>query len=204
VTAAEWGTFASVLELTFKGDELADPEAEAAYQAQLGGLDVGLAEAAVNLLVEDGQTWMPMPGEFMAAARRLERPDAPPWSEAWPVVRRAMARHALALTNGRRPAALEALVADVDEQLGEGPARWVGRTWERLLREPVNDPDVGGAVLKRLGDEYAEACRQAAEDRRAGLALERAGARASVGGGRPALRRLRPERLLPQLPGGAA
>ena len=201
MTGREWATFASMLECTFEGE--LDELTEAAMRRHLGDLEAAHADAAVALLVEDGQVFLPKPGEMLRAARRVERPEAPPWSEAWPVIARVMLRHGQALGNGHRREALIAIAEEVERDLGEGPARWVVRCADRLRVEPVNDPDVGGAVVKRLGDEYREACNQAAEDRKVGLALERARCAGELAAGRPAMRRLDPRRLLPQLPAGA-
>lgn len=205
MTAQEFADFCAEVDNTFNGD-LTDDKAKVFWR-HVADLDVSLARAAVNLLVEQGQVWMPTPGEMRAAVRMLVAPGAPPFSEAWPVIAAALDRHGGRTRYAESPEAARrartALVAEVAAQLGEGPARWVERTMGRLMREPVNDPEHGGKVIGRLGKEYEESCRQTAEDGQVGLALERAGAR-SLGDGRPSLRRLDPVRLVPQLPAGLA
>ena len=173
---AEWADFEIGLDNSFKGD-LTEFKA-ATYRDHLGHLDVGTARAALRLLVAQGQAWLPAPGEIMAAVNTLERPSAPPFAEAWPVIARSLDRLWLHYGSPEEKARRKLqLVSEIEAQLGEGPARWVERTAERLVMEPTNDPDVSGVVLHRLGLGYAEACQQAVEDRQVGRAVERAKAR---------------------------
>lgn len=179
MTSGEWGTF--MLELTgaFRGE--VDRAREAALRHHVGEEPLEDARAALRLLVEDGLVFLPVPAEVVGALRRLRARRELEWPEAWPAISAALRDYC---RGGRTAERRLAMVRRVAEECGEGAARFAQALGpDRLAREPVDDPDHGGAVLHRLRGDF-EACRRAAlEDGVVGRALERAAAQA-LGRGR--------------------
>lgn len=207
MTEREWALVALELDHTFRGDFGAKAEdddsgkvQEAAYRDRFGGMDYATVRAALSLLVDEGQVWLPMPGELMKAVRRIEQRRTPPFAEALDRV--------LELARSTRPArpgyrgfveagvrasrsrdresdADERFVAAVAAELGEGPARWAqARGRRELLGEDLGG-EHGGAIRHRLEQEFAGFVEAAEEDRKVGLALERVRRAALESGDRP-------------------
>lgn len=177
MTAQEWAAFAAELDHVFRGDfgpkgpDDADGQAqEASYFRHLGGLDYDVASAAVALLIEDGQEWLPAPGKLREAVRRVIRASSAPFAQVW---------REFTVTYARHRGDEEAIVRRIAERCGEGAARWVQtRGPSQLALEPVHGDGAegrpsGGAVRRRLEAEYGGFVEQAEEDERVGLALER-------------------------------
>lgn len=203
----EWALVALELDHTFRGDFGAKAEdddsgkvQEAAYRDRFGGMDYATVRAALSLLVDEGQVWLPMPGELMKAVRRIEQRRTPPFAQALnrvlelardtrPVRRPysgfvdAIARRSLAGEADREADAR--FVARVSEELGEGAARWaLSRGRRGILEEDVDD-EYNGARRNRLEEEYTAFVKVAAEDEKVGLALERVRRAALESGDRP-------------------
>lgn len=176
--------FCQEVDATFRG-ELTEPQ-EAALRRHLADVELAEARAALGLLVEDGQVFVPVASEVLGAVRRLRgEARALPWAEAWPVITEGLRRYA---RTDRSPEKRRLLVEAVGRRCGEGAARFVQSCGpDRLLMEPV-DGEHGGAVLHRLRQDYEACCGQAREDGRVGRALE--AARRLELGGRSGLRRL--------------
>lgn len=192
MTAQEWAAFALELEHTFRGtfgpagpDDADGSAQEAAMRRHVAGEDYDVASAALALLVEDGQVFMPTAAEVRAAVRRVTTRSRAPFAEVLRVFGRSYSRHRRALDAGRitRLELEREVVRDVVADCGEGAGRWiVARTAQALALEPV-EGEHAGAVRHRLEGEYSTFAERAEEDQRVGLALERAG-RPELGRGR--------------------
>lgn len=167
MTEQEWAALAVELDHAFVGDFGADPAQEAVFVKHLGGLPYDVVAAAIALLVEDGQVHLPRVGELRAAVQRVTQASVAPFSSVWATFERSVQRH-VRLGDRDRDAAV---VRDVLEACGEGPARWVAARGVRTLaHEPVNG-EHAGAVRHRLERECAEYVDQAREDGRVGRAI---------------------------------
>lgn len=209
---AEWAAFALELDHAFRGDfgpqsedDAAGAAQEATYVRHLGGLDYETACAAVALLVEDGQVFLPSPGEVRGAVRRVTSTPAAPFAEVLVELGRAHRRNYVHPDTGtaRQHAEAErAIVAHVAETCGEGAARWVQARGVRSIGGEAIEGEHGGAVRHRLEGEYSTFAEQAAEDSKVGLALERAERATLTAGERPAGPRRLDAAAALGLPGG--
>lgn len=191
MTDPEWEAWTLELAASFKGTfgqqddtDTAGRAQELAYRTHFAEFDYDVMVAAVALLVHDGQVFMPAPGELMSAVRRVLSASSLPFADVWRVFEDAYGRH-----RDSDPA----IVAMIAEACGEGAARWIqARGSAALAREALHDPDHGGKVRHRLEAELATYVEQAQEDRKVGLALQRARGRAALdpGAKRRGLRRV--------------
>lgn len=206
MTAHEWAAFAAELGHAFRGgfgptgpDDTNGAAQEATYAHHLAGLDYDVAAAAVALLVEDGQVFLPTPGELREAVRRVTHASSAPFAEAWRLIGRELRRHYVhpdTSTPEQLGEADRAFVAAVAEHVGEGAARWAQARGRLGLGMEAVDGEHAGAVRHRLEGEYSTFVAQAEEDRRVGLAIARA-ERAALTTGRPSgPRRLDPAEAL--------
>jgi len=147
MTEDQWAAICLHLELCFAG-EWDDDKADA-YAEFLGRLPCEAVTAAIAVLAENGQRWIPTVGEILGVLDRASAP--PPFDKAWAYIARALASwgawHDRAVAEralqGQHPAVLDW-------------ARTYG--WERLQREEINSPEHGGAIMYRLAKSYAEHC----------------------------------------------
>lgn len=155
MTSEEFGKFVLEINATFRGEKIgpaSDDDAEgaargAAYQLHLGAMDYADAQAAIRLLVQDGQVFVPAPAEVIAATRRVSQPAVASWLEAWPVIQRHITR--------RRGRSVNDTLWAINDDIGEIPARFVKHYGvDRLALEEVDDADHGGAVRRRLEQAY--------------------------------------------------
>lgn len=212
MTDGEWAAFAVELEHVFRGDfgprhadDATGAAQEGAYRLHLGSVPYDVAAAAIALLLERGQVWLPKVGELRAAIAAVERPPAVPFVEAFAIFRRAYGRHAVhpdVASPAQRRAADVAIIEDVQRVAGEGAARWVHARGPLALAMEPTGGEHGGAVLHRLEREYDACVERAREDRRRGVALERARRVAALGSGGDGPRRLDAARAV--LPPGAS
>ena len=194
MTEQEWDAFTLELAQSFRGtfgqqsgDDANGRAQELVYRSHFAAFDYPVMVAAVVLLVQDGQVFTPAPGELMAAVRRVHGAGAPPFAEVWRVFEVEFLR-----PRGGDVDREEEIVTAVHAECGEGAARWVQTRGVRALSlELIHDPEHGGKVRHRLEGELATFVAQAAEDRKVGLALNRAREAAQLTGG-PARRGLRP------------
>lgn len=143
----EWGGFCVLLQEWWK-DELTD-NARTAWKLAIGDVEPSIAVAALKQLLRRGGTWRPSVAEFVAALS----PPVPTWEEAWPGIRMAMSSYNPydAEDSTRRVLGL------VRAWGGDCMAGWLASYGvARLAAEPVLDPDYGGAIVKRLRDNYTE------------------------------------------------
>jgi hypothetical protein len=197
VTEQEWDAFTLELAQSFRGtfgqqhgDDANGRAQEVVYRSHFAAVDYDVMVAAVALLVQDGQVFVPAPGELMPAVRRVlqrtrapfaevlrgvlaltgeYRPVPPPYpGRAWGPGERAAAARAAEVDAHRR------LVAAVSDRYGEAAARWVDARGAAELRGEELDGEYAGAVRHRLEQELAEFTAQAEEDGKVGLALARA------------------------------
>lgn len=197
MTEQEWEAWTLELAASFKGTfGPQDPEDTAghaqllAYRTHFATVDYDVMVAAVALLVQDGQVFMPAPGEVMVAGRRVLQRTRAPFAEVLRGVLALAGEHrpvppaypGRAWRQGEKRAADAAAAADahsrfvaaVAERFGEPAARWAdARGRDELRGEPL-DGEHGGAVRHRLEEEFAEFVLQADEDMKVGLALTRA------------------------------
>lgn len=152
----EWEAISLHLDLCFAG-EWDDDKADA-YWTFMGGLDAAQVMSAIGVLALAGQKFVPSVGEILGVLDAAHGP--PPFDGAWRSVSRALGRYG---------------TGDVSraERTLEGAHPFVldwarGYGWERLAREPVNDPDFGGAVMHRLGASYRDHVAEARLRDRAG------------------------------------
>ena len=170
MTGEEFGRFVLEVNATFRGEKIgaespddADGAARlAAYRVHLGGLEYETATAAIRLLVEGGQVFVPAAAEVVVAARRLEAPSAPGWAQAWPMIERSLRRD--------DPDMLPEIVRAFVVSYGS----------KRLGHEPVNDPLHGGAVLARIGKDYDRFVEDFEDGQRTGRALGQGTARGEL------------------------
>lgn len=152
-TADEWDGFTLCLEEWWK-DELSDAQ-RTAWKLAIDDVNPAHAIATLKQLLRRGETWRPSVAEFVAALS----PAAPTWEEAWPGIRLAMSSYDPYSAGPSTRRVLGLLRA----WGGEVVAGWVASYGVvNLASEAIDDPDYGGAVLKRLRDNYAEITSQPA------------------------------------------
>lgn len=157
----EWIVIAAVIENAWKGDW--DQARSGSYFSLLQSFEAEQVERALHILVRNGNPFIPAVAEIVEAIEAQDRVGVPTWPEALAVVRRALPRYS------RDHRAGLAKIAEAHEMV----ASWVATYgWDRLSQEPIDDPDYGGAVLKRLEDSYAEHVQRQQERQRHGLAIE--------------------------------
>lgn len=157
----EWQEIAAVIDNAWRGSF--DDHRAGSYFTLLRGFETVQVERALHVLVRNGNPFMPAVAEIVEAIESQDRVGVPTWPEALAVVRRALPRYS------RDHRAGLAKLAETHEMV----ASWVATYgWDRLSQEPIDDPDYGGAVLKRLEDSYGEHVQRQQERQRHGLAIE--------------------------------
>lgn len=159
MTSREWQLIAVVLENCWKGEW--DDARAAAYFVLLEPFEAADVERALHVLVRNGSPFIPAVAEIVTAIEAAGRAGVPTWPEAFRQLRRLLPRHAR-----DQEAGLQALAA-VHPLLASFVAAY---GWRRLALEPVDDPDRGGAVLRRLELAWQEHVERAQERERHGLA----------------------------------
>ncbi|ADB50184.1 hypothetical protein [Conexibacter woesei] len=188
MTPREWQLIAVVIENCWKGEW--DDARSASYFILLEPFDAADVERALHLLVRGGSPFIPAVAEIVTAIESGRRVAAPTWHEALGHIRRVLPRHT------RDHAAGITAFERIDPLLASFVATY---GWRRLALEPVDDPDHGGAVLRRLEHAYDAHVARQLERERHGLALEMVERRRLAGP-----RRLDVAALLPSLPERAA
>lgn len=184
MTSREWQVIAVVLENCWKGEW--DEARAAAYYVLLEPFDATDVERALHVLVRNGSPFIPAVAEIVTTIEATGRAHVPTWPEALRQLRRLLPRHSRDLDAG-----LEALAA-VHPLLASFVAEY---GWRRLALEPIEDPDHGGAVLRRLELSWREHVERRQERERHGIALETVRRRRLAGP-----RRLDAAALLPARP----
>jgi hypothetical protein len=157
----EWQQIAAVIDNAWRGGF--DDHRSASYFALLRGYETVQVERALHVLVANGNPFVPAVAEIVQAIEAQEHVGVPTWPEALAVVRRVLPRFS------RDHAAGLAKLAETHQIV----ASWVATYgWDRLSQEPIDDPDYGGAVLRRLEDSYREHVQRQQERQRHGLAIE--------------------------------
>lgn len=141
MTADEWTALSAIIAdawpWTFTESE------EAAYGFILGHYELAEVEAAVRAAGGDRR---PSAGALKDWIQAQHAPMT--WDEAWPIIRSALTFH-----HGDHVK----LLAVVAENAGTHAAGWVASYGiGRLMNEETGDPEHGGAVLHRLGQNYSE------------------------------------------------
>lgn len=142
----QWEAICLHLDLAFAGEW--DDAKGAAYHTFLGHLEADAVMGAVQVLADGGARFTPSVGEILGVLDRLHGP--PSFDVAWAAITLAMASYG---------AWRDVETATRVLQAGSHPAvlDWVETYgWARLAREPVYDPEHGGAVIHRLGKSYTE------------------------------------------------
>ncbi|MDO8187232.1 hypothetical protein Q5424_09280 [Conexibacter sp. JD483] len=145
MTSREWQLIAVVLENCWKGEW--DEARAAAYFVLLKPFAAADVERALHVLVRNGSPFIPAVAEIVTTIEEAERVGVPTWPEAFRQLRRLLPRHS------RDHEAGFAALAAVHPLLASFVAAY---GWRRLAHEPVEDPDYGGAVLRRLERSWQE------------------------------------------------
>lgn len=142
-----WRGFTHLLEHGWPG-EFGD-DARAAWRVLLDDVEPDEAVAALRSLLREGGTFRPSASELRGVVERMRSESVPSFDEAWRVI-------SVTMSSGN------ALDDDWALERIEASAGKVAAAWcsayglERLRGEPVNDPDHGGAVVRRLSQSYVE------------------------------------------------
>lgn len=159
MTSREWQLIAVVLENCWKGEW--DEARAAAYFVLLEPFEAAEVERALHVLVRNGSPFIPAVAEIVTAIEAAGRTGVPTWPEAFRHLRRLLPRHARDQAAGLDACeAVHPLLASFVAAYG----------WRRLALEPVDDPDHGGAVLRRLELSWQEHVERSQERERHGLA----------------------------------
>jgi len=157
----EWQEIAAVIDNAWRGGF--DDHRAGSYFMLLSEYETVQVERALRVLVANGNPFVPAVAEIVSAIEGQDRVAVPTWPEVLGAVRRVLPRYS------RDHAAGLAKLAETHAIV----ASWVATYgWDRLSREPVEDPKYGGAILKRLEDSYAEHVQRQQERQRHGLAVE--------------------------------
>lgn len=160
MTFPEWLPLAEMIRDGFK-DEF-EPERAKTYHRFLATYDAAVVEAAIHAYAQTGEKWAPSAGELVALCEGFVSPPVPTWADCADMIRRAARRF------GRdERAAVEGLYSR-HPYFGLFAQR---HGWERLLAEPVEHEEYGGAVVKRLSEEWQALVDAQEERRRQGLAV---------------------------------
>lgn len=142
MTEDEWDVISRQIDNVFAGEW--DDDRIEAFWPYLRPYSADEVAVAVLAMARDGQRFAPTLADFLAY---LEPDSVPTFLEAWRIVTDVLRR-----SRGHPTVVL---------QLVEGEHPVVG-SWiraygaQRLLLEPINDPDHGGAVMHRLAESYRE------------------------------------------------
>lgn len=180
MTIEEWNRISFVIENAFRGGF--DDDRAGAYFSLLLPFDAAEVERALHVLVRNGNPFVPAVAEIVSAIESGQRATVPTWPEALAAIRKLIPRF-----SSKRDEGL-AKFAEVHPFLASFVATY---GWYRLAQEPIDDPDRGGAVLRRIELSYGEHVQKQEERVRQGLAIE-AVERGRISGPK----RLDPARLL--------
>jgi hypothetical protein len=161
----EWLPIAAVLENGWRhaGEPWDDAKANA-YFVLLADFDAAEVERALHLLVRNGSPFVPAVAEIVTAIESGRRAGVPTWPEALGLIRKAIVRHGR--TGQDRGVAM---LSDAHPLVASFAATY---GWSRLCGEPIDDPDHGGAVLRRLEVAYTEHVERMRDRERQGIAIE--------------------------------
>lgn len=174
MTSEEWLPIVEMIRDGFKDDDFAPAKAKT-YFRFLASYDAAVVEAALHAYAQTGEKWAPSASELVALCEGFVSSPTPTWADAWDMIQRAAKRF------GRdERAALEGLYGR-HPYFGLFAQR---HGWGRLLAEPVEHEEYGGAVVKRLADEWQALVDAQEERRRRGLAVATLQAVGSLNGPR--------------------
>jgi hypothetical protein len=161
VTEDEWAGCCFVMEHAFKGDM--DANKRDAYRVFLGAFEAEAVMAALRLLAEGGDPWLPAAPEIVAAARSVGGGDSvPSWSEALELLYRAFGAGARA---GYFASWAEKQARAAEWLEGRGAplvARFLeAETYERLYLAGLDDDEWGAARRRDLERRWREFCVEA-------------------------------------------
>lgn len=184
-TTKQWAVCCGLLEHAFDAGRLGrwTDATEHAYKIVLDKHDPASVAAAIQAMVDGGQTFRPLPGDIIAALRA--DPTKPSWPEAYRDIRRALAcrgaqrYHA---PGGEKEAACTAWLREFSHDLVA--AFFEAETYERLSVLPIDDPDYGQLEIERLRKRWEEFTGRAEERMAQGLSAG-VGARRQLGPRRP-------------------
>lgn len=180
MTVEEWNRIAFVMENAWRGGF--DDDRAGAYFSLLHPFDAAEVERALHVLVRNGNPFVPAVAEIITAIEAQAKSSVPTWPEALTAIRKLIPRY-----SSEREAGL-AKFSEIHPFLASFVSAY---GWHRLAQEPIDDPDRGGAVLRRIELSYGEHVEKQEERMRQGLAIE-AVERGRISGPR----RLDPAKLL--------
>lgn len=138
----DWDAICHILSGAYKGD-FTESKANI-YRQFLIKYDRAEMEAAMLILSERGQVFLPTPGELIAAIGLVSRVEAPDFTTAMRFIRRI----------GKYPDDTK-FVRWLEEACHPIVAAWVSDFGVRNIRyEEVDDPDYGGLILRRWRHSY--------------------------------------------------
>lgn len=169
MTDRQWDAISTLLDQCWKGEF--DEDRADAYRVFLDPYDGEVVLTALHRIAQSGKPWLPAAAEIVAA---IERPDPlPTFGEAWDMVTRCLRRFGYDGEAAGLPA------------LGERHPlyeRWLSmHGWKRMYLEPVEDAQWGGAVMKRLEDEWNGLIGRIGEQEKTHAALEASTGRRQLG-----------------------
>lgn len=170
----EWQQIAGVMENAWRGDM--DEARSNAYFVLLEPYDTADVERALRVLVQNGNPFLPTASEIVAAINAARTSSVPTWPEAWAAISRAIRRHGWRGSVRARMDLTEShtMVASFVDAYG----------WIRMCREEVDHPQFGAAVLRRIGEAYAEHVERQQDREANGLAIAASQRRTLTGGPR--------------------
>lgn len=146
MTLDEWRAISARIDLYWPNSKMGELQ-EAAYFEMLARFDAQVVIEAVQALALDGREFPPPVGVIAKKCETSGMAASPPWLEAWPVIRKALASCG---ANGQdrgleRLAAHAPVVAEFVKSMG----------WRQMATAPV-EADNGGVILSRWAREYAD------------------------------------------------
>jgi hypothetical protein len=169
MTLDEWKGLATMLAVWWQGDF--GPEERDVWWIAMCDHDRETVFQALKLALRTSPTFRPKPGEIIA----LCSPDADSArTPSWPEARQALfgPRGVVHMSISKGDDAALERAEQVHPYLA---AYCQAAGLQRLRMEEVDDPDHGGAVIKRLGDEYSDHVRRCDERIATGRSLEAMG-----------------------------
>jgi hypothetical protein len=179
VTDDEWDGCCFLMEQAFKGDM--DEDKRDAYRVFLEKFSSEQVVAALQVLAEESEPWLPAVPEIVQACRKLEQADhggeVPGWAEVYPMLIRALHVHVGYFESDAEKTAT--CVAWLEKNSHPVVAKFFeAQGYDRLSRMEVDDPEHGALRQKDLREMWEQFVEVAKQRLATGLALQSVGRRA--------------------------
>ena len=156
MTDQEWADLDKLLRNWWSQDW--DADRSEAFRVALDRFPAPVVAAALGRLLESGGAFRPSAAEIVAAVLNSGKPRPQP-DEAWGLIEQAVRRIRYSIYDERYHESFAEALAWLRTQ-DEVVAGWAARRGlcgdGSLGHEPILDPEIGGAVRRRLYDEYTE------------------------------------------------